>query len=473
MPSKIYHPGSLPSGTSWVYLLNASDAVTQCQIFGLQSEPTLARNRIILSEFLNQLQLNGGTQPLPENNRPDIDFDGRPDGPPPDGVQLVEFTDTHTPQTNSTTVASSDLTVTPAPSIPVSLPLPSLAISSVNTTSTSAHGCISHTSVPHPTSISPSWQDVVHATAIAVGQQVASAMAQARVSSPPSSSSTPQVVSELLRTLPVISGDDSDQLLSFLVQVRKIEQLKLTSSENLVISILPHTAGQLRTFWSQAIADRTSIFDLIASLLNFFAPHQLRHSMISKLVYRPQGSQETLPEFVEKLRDYATLLLPDLGDRELLDIALNGLNRHTRAHLAGLPIPTSLQDLLTLAPRIEVVRNLERGTAVFPKPNNFHQQYSQPQRQQSPGNQFRSYTHRHSQSPNQPRSSNPHNFQNVSEQHRNRSSSSFTPRVPDFPFAHFGLPGPNQQRYPPPNSPQGNNPNSDPHGHLNPRGGRR
>lgn len=310
MPSTVYELENAPSGTSWVYTLNAEDAILQCRIFGVEPADKLEENRSILSNFITTRR--------------------------------------------NKLVATRQL-----PQSPVTLPLESSDSPTLGATEQCMPGQTMH--VPqgdlNPTSAFP-WHQLVQDTALAVGQQMASALSGMGSQSTPKSASS-KVLEGLLTALAITSGADAVPLIHFLVRVRRAERMALVAPDAFMVAVLPRTKGQLRTLWAEAVASRSSLADLQLRVLDFFVPTQLRHSVISQMVYRAQRSNEALPEFIEDLRDCAALLLPFAAEAEILDVVINGLNPETRACLAGFPVPTTLQQLLALSPRIKLVQNLQ------------------------------------------------------------------------------------------------------------------
>lgn len=436
MPSTVYAPADMPTGTSWVYTLNAQDAVDQCHVLGITPDPTLPGNRALLSAFLKELELNGGTKPTPTNHRPDLTtpVDGstsKVEGEE-DIVSNVLVTTTEVTQVSVSPPVSTPSTqpttavVTTAHQTPVTTPLlGSLSVSA-------AQAGPSHSSVPPALSSShqPSvdWIQVVQATAVAVGQQVAAAMSS--VQSPPNTGNSRfRVLDDLVRALPITSGTEPRKLIEFLVAATKIGKLALFNNEDLLLAILPRTTEQLRVFWLRGISDRAKLDYLVASVRDFFLPSQVRHATITTMVYRVQQPSESLPEFVESITGTSALLIPHFSQQDILDTVLNGLNRATRAALAAFPAACSLSDLLALVPRVQVVRALEEEQTAS-RTNSFQQNANaRPSPGLNSGNaphnsgNYRSNSQRnHNYRPN-----NHHNTQPFSD-------LPYNPQIPQFPY---------------------------------------
>lgn len=450
MPSTVYAPEDLPAGTSWVFTLNAQDATSQCHVLGISPSPTLSENRTLLSEFLKTLQLNGGPEPLPSNFRPDLTHAGPTPQVETDGKQSRGSTTTQAPSVTTTTA-----TVSQAPLAP------STAGNKHDNASTILSNDIAILKTDGGRPLTVEWTQLVQDTAIAVGQQVASAMAGSR-SPPRAIQGKMKVLDDLVGALPVTTGSQPSKLTDFLISVAGITKLGLFIDEDILLAVLPRTAEQLRTFWLKGIADRASLEHVVGGVRDFFLPAQIRHTMVTTMVYRVQQPSESLSEFVDSISAASSLLIPGFTERDVLDTVLNGLNAPTRAALAAFPAACSLSDLLALVPRVQVVRTLEQGQAVsrsdttqrgVEHQHNQHSRFRPTNNLSQLGNNNR-FAGRDTR-----------NFSNFSGQ-------AFAPRIPQFPFAqnHQHVPRP---YHPPQQSFPGRSFNSPRQEQGNTRGGHR
>jgi len=197
MTSQTYSLSELPAGSSWIYRLDANDAITQCQILNLTPASTLAENRKILSDYLSTLAFNSGSETilLNHNTSSDDSLQQAQNNPPPP----VTTSATENPTIPATSKAFSTETITtttPIATTAVAATLhPAMAPHTTNAPTSlfpqqpiwslgdnkpgplfSAPSTSSQT-LPFP---QPSWTDLVQATAVAVGKQVAAAMAEFR-----------------------------------------------------------------------------------------------------------------------------------------------------------------------------------------------------------------------------------------------------------------------------------------------------
>lgn len=209
---------------------------------------------------------------------------------------------------------------------------------------------------PNPASEPQQWNDIVQATAQAVGQQIAAALATPVTSDTPNAT-LPHVIRDITSKSPVCTGSDAQILLSFLKVVRQIQKLNIVSNKQILLSLLSKTAGQLRTIWTDAFLQNTDVTTLIQNIVLTFLPDRAKQQLLARSVYRVQSPTESLADFILDVKEAAEILLPP--DHDILDVILTGMNQSNRARLAGFPPPNHITDLLALIPRMEVIRQLE------------------------------------------------------------------------------------------------------------------
>ena len=331
---------SRPQGVSWVDRLTAPQAVAQCMQWGLTPASTLEENRGILKNHIRAAQsLNRVDDEMESSTAP---------------AQLHE--DSSVQRSENLAVG---LTSPQADQPEIAHPLGS--------------GRVEPGVTSNPVAVSQmgDWIAVVQATAAAVGQSIAAAMTMRHQNrdtpSPQPQQRIPRAVYNMVAALPTSSGADSRNFLKFLIGTNQIFELNLVEEKQALIAVLPKTSGQLRTLWASAIKNAQSYSQLYGGMLAVFLPERVRQQLISDAVYRVQRFNEPLIDFITSVQDTAKILLSPEAD--LLDIVLTGMNAPTRARLAGFPAPATMDQLLCLLPRLEVIRNIERT----PVQNSDHQ----------------------------------------------------------------------------------------------------
>lgn len=235
------------------------------------------------------------------------------------------------------------------------------------------------------------YSQLIQDTAVAVGAQMAAALAQHQPPIRASATHMHPMQRDLISTVQVASGADTVALVRFLAEVKSISNLQLGDEDALLIALLGKTSGQLRTLWTQAVADRMPLSSVVSQLLEFFVPEQMRLTLASQLVYRSQRESESIPEYLDDVHTMSQLIMPHITEQQLVDSVINGLHPTVRARMAALPSPRSLQELQALGPRLELVRLMEpkipttlSGTNGSPAPLTNHRQPSAPYRYTSP-----------------------------------------------------------------------------------------
>lgn len=323
-----------PPTISWVDRLNATQAVQQCEEWNLPPAETLEQNRTILKNHIREA-------PRPPQATPP---------PIPPRVTPPRATNSEIPQRESP---------------------------QINATPPS----------------DPNWLQMVQITAQAIGDQIAAAITSSQPQTPAQTNmhSLPQALSDMVKSMPQCSGGDAHKLLDFLIACQKLYDLNLTENKQLLIAILPKTSGLIRTSWVRAIAQNTDLKQLCQDIVQFFMPDPTRLQLINDAVFRSQAPTESLTDFILSIQDAARILLQPNSD--LLPTIRTKLNSKTRARLAGLPPPLTVDQLLQLAPEIEVIRQTEQEETKLARdqqhPPTNHQYNAHYRRQTPHPSQFR------------------------------------------------------------------------------------
>jgi hypothetical protein len=155
----------------------------------------------------------------------------------------------------------------------------------------------------------------------------------------------PNPVEPLLRKLPVVDGGDIDQLLYFLASIQKLIKFMGVSSQDLLLMLTPYCVGTMSSLLRNAL-ERGSNWDTFhQDVLNFFLPGRLRHKITTERVYRLQGPNESLANFVGSVKETAEILRLSLTEGELLQAILEGLSPAERSRLSLCPRPMTLREL--------------------------------------------------------------------------------------------------------------------------------
>lgn len=319
---------SRPSGVSWVDKFNASQAMEQCKAWDIAPSGTLEANRVILKNYIKNRSQKESSN---------------------------ETTDT-TPQLHSDSETSKQGNAETDEDKTEYFPPPGPNDAATTQHSAAPGGAITARTIPPHVG---DWMTVIQATAAAVGENIAAALAVRQSDRETATNKQlPSAIYDMITALPNCSGADSHTLLKFLIGTNQIFELGLTDEKQTLIAILPKTTGQLRAVWVSAITKGISHPRLSASLIETFLPDRAKQQLILEAIYRVQKPNESLIDFITNVQNSAKVLLASEAD--LLDIILTGMNASTRACLAGFPAPRTVEELLRLIPRLEVIRNIER-----------------------------------------------------------------------------------------------------------------
>lgn len=151
------------------------------------------------------------------------------------------------------------------------------------------------------------WMHIVTATAQAIGAQIAEAfVSQAQAPGNAverANEQFPRVLQDMVQSAPQCSGMEAQQLLKFIANLNQIEQLKLASDKQILIALLPKTSGQMRAVWSDTLLRNLSLQQLKSALLTTFLPDRAKQQLISQTVYRVQGQNETISEYINSVKE--------------------------------------------------------------------------------------------------------------------------------------------------------------------------
>jgi hypothetical protein len=166
----------------------------------------------------------------------------------------------------------------------------------------------------------------------------------------------PHIAQQMIHELPSTSGSDPISLSKFLVEVDKIISLNLATENSILANIIPLTTNRLRAVWLQAQSMNMDWMQLQAHIrANLFTPRLIR-DMQTTLIFRKQGTNETLSHFVAEINGFFQILAPGFSARDKFDTIFTGLNTTTRYSFAGLPVPSTVEDLIKLCPMVDALR---------------------------------------------------------------------------------------------------------------------
>lgn len=167
----------------------------------------------------------------------------------------------------------------------------------------------------------------------------------------------PPFIRDMLRELSRTDGSNPNVTVDFLKKLTKIIDLGVTSEKAIIVNASAYTTNKLREFWMENVAEGVS-WDLLLQNFreNFLVPETLRITQ-NKFLYRKQGENEDLGDFVREIQILFRILSPFTAEDEVFNIVFRNVNPQTRTTFAGLPPITSLKELIKVAPFSASVRD--------------------------------------------------------------------------------------------------------------------
>jgi hypothetical protein len=345
----IYKLEEIPETVSWIRELSSTQAVEQCNMWGLEPENTLEENRVLLKQFVKDYKKNQLESTLTKQQSLT-------------GPHITAPVTPNTVTTTTTTSIANPATTTSTLSLerPITTTLPSAQMSS----STVTDPLVTPTPLTNPQqalnptfNLDPNLQTLVQAlqtmTLNAVANTACTITSQIKslTSSKPSEDiQCPPYVRDLLKELPKTSGDDPHQTLKFLKELHKIIETKLVPEKVIILNVVPYTQNRLREFWMTVISQNLNWEQLLNNVRQtFFTPHILR-DMQNRYLYRPQNHHESLADYVRDIQILFAILFPSAQETEIFQTIFQGINQQTRTTFAGLKPINSIQDLMDIAP---------------------------------------------------------------------------------------------------------------------------
>lgn len=370
----MYDINNLPSTTSWIKGLTATEASAQVAALKLLPAPTLEENRVILSNFIKSRsvvnQPNSVVVSCASSVTENVQrFQSYINDTSNDNL-LVDFPVTTTPVSiNQNEIPS---THTRSLLLPAEQP-PCLSTISPFTSNTFTY------TVPSPIYLTPAMTSRVGASNVQLPDDVTHRVEntsikfftdqltlvmeklhkqtletidatkhQQKTYNSDTTYST-RLITDLVKPVPTVTGSDTKRLLQFLIQVNDIISLQLVGDQCIIQGLLSKTEGSLRVVWSSAVLNNTTWDKLRQQILNDFFPVRTLRAIINDTVYRLQRPGETLRDFVNNIKQAAGLLTPDMSEDELVTTILQAINRSTRVHLSMEAKPTTMAQLYALA----------------------------------------------------------------------------------------------------------------------------
>src|SRR5436190_6479879 len=136
----------------------------------------------------------------------------------------------------------------------------------------------------------------------------------------------PNPLEALLKGLPSVDGSDISHLLRFLSGVMRLLKTKSVRDGDLMLLLTPYCQGPLADRLSEVVERGGTLKDFHKDILDFFIPGRLRQQLGTERVFRLQGTNESLANFVGSVREAAWALRLPLTGSDLFQTIMEGLS---------------------------------------------------------------------------------------------------------------------------------------------------
>lgn len=159
----------------------------------------------------------------------------------------------------------------------------------------------------------------------------------------------PHPLAATLQGFPTVDGLDVSALLSFLEESLKVKQYPGMTDAVLLELLVPYCLPPLKDRLLECLRRGVTFDAFHAQIIEFFIPVRVMERLRVERVYRPQAPAETLSCFVDGIRRVAEVLRLSLGERQLVDLILEGIKPDERSRLVFCQRPLSFADLERLS----------------------------------------------------------------------------------------------------------------------------
>jgi hypothetical protein len=159
------------------------------------------------------------------------------------------------------------------------------------------------------------------------------------------------VVSDLIKNVPLLSGTDPESILRFLIRVCEVYDLKLVSDFEFLSLLVSRTSGRVMQILGGHLATTRNWGIVRAQIISTFLPPRLKEKflLISYVLDRFQSSTEDLNTYIMLVVVAADILGFSGSESQLVQRMLQNMHPRTRSHLLFASKPQSVQEFYSLS----------------------------------------------------------------------------------------------------------------------------
>lgn len=209
-------------------------------------------------------------------------------------------------------------------------------------------------------------------------EPVQSGLAPAAYQGTPSSKIKVKLVNDLIQAIPPLSSTDPEDILTFLIRVNQVVELKLLPNPEFLALLISRTSGRVMQILGSHMATTDGWDTVQSEIITTFLPPRVKEQFLASYVLdRFQAPTEDLTSYVMSVVGAATILGFPGTEAQLVQRMVQNLHPRVKSHCLFQNRPESVQDLYSLATTVSEAAAVEeqrkRGSMPVPQ-GGVHQQ---------------------------------------------------------------------------------------------------
>jgi hypothetical protein len=168
------------------------------------------------------------------------------------------------------------------------------------------------------------------------------------------------VVTGLVKNIPVLSSTEPEAVFQFLVRASEIHRLNLVPDEELLALLVARTTGRITQIFGVHLSVSSCWTSVCSEILSIFLPPRIREGFVSKYILdRFQSATEELSQFVMSVVSAVDVLGYKVPESDLVHRVVQNIHPSVRSRLVFASEPKSISDLYFLASQVAEGRAID------------------------------------------------------------------------------------------------------------------
>jgi hypothetical protein len=168
------------------------------------------------------------------------------------------------------------------------------------------------------------------------------------------------VVTDMVKNLPVLVDTEPGNVFAFLLKAQEIFDLNLVVDLDFLALLVAKTTGRLTQLIAENLRASSTWGSVCDQILATFFPPRIREEFLSKFVLdRFQTATEDVFHFIKSVVTAARILGYQASESELVRRLVQNIHPMVRSHLIFVPEPKTIDELYSLATRVQEARAVE------------------------------------------------------------------------------------------------------------------